>query len=223
MHLQGFICVKTKNPFGQGSGDLRGCEIVNRRQQPIGMWHGPLTFVVKFADDARTYVFPPVVEFLLHLVLDHVALFFNHHNFFETFGEVPDAVSFKRPDHADLVNAQANLLRFGIVNTKHVQSLTNVQVGFARRDNADTRLGRVHDHAVNAVGLGIGERGVEFVFQQSLLLSKRWVWPTDIQAALGDVEIRSYAFHTEGVNIDNGSAFYSVRYCLKCYPATGIA
>ncbi|MNH18225.1 hypothetical protein D3C79_779230 [compost metagenome] len=69
------------------------------------MRQAPFTLVVELANDARTYVFTPVVELFLELVLDHVALFFHHHNLLQAFGELAYTFSFQRPDHADLVQA----------------------------------------------------------------------------------------------------------------------
>ena len=95
------------------------------------MRQAPLTLVVKLADDARAYVLAPVVEFFLQLVFDHVAFFFHHHDFFQALGKLPDAFSLQRPNHADLVDPQANLLGECFVDAEDFQCLANVEVRFA--------------------------------------------------------------------------------------------
>ncbi|MNT41812.1 hypothetical protein D3C72_1781900 [compost metagenome] len=69
------------------------------------MRQAPLALVIELADDARAHVLAPVVEFLLELILDHVALFLDHHDFLQPFSELAYTFSFQRPDHADLVQA----------------------------------------------------------------------------------------------------------------------
>src|SRR3546814_8023244 len=52
---------------GDGAGDARGGQLADRGQHP-------LAFLVELADHARARVGAPVVELLLHLVLDDRAL-----------------------------------------------------------------------------------------------------------------------------------------------------
>ncbi|MNP10334.1 hypothetical protein D3C76_1024790 [compost metagenome] len=100
----------------------------------------PFAFIVKLADDARAHVFTPVVEFFLQLVLDHVAFFFDHHDFFQALGKLAHAFGFQRPDHTDLVHAQADLLCEGFIDTQDFQRLAHVEVRLAGRDDADARF-----------------------------------------------------------------------------------
>ncbi|MCY1454648.1 hypothetical protein D9M71_717280 [compost metagenome] len=130
----------TQNTLGQRAGNHRRRQVVDGGQQPTGVRQAPFTLVVKLADDARAHVLAPVVEFFLELVLDHVAFFFDHHDFFQALGKLAHALSFQRPDHTDLVHAQADLLCQGFVDAQDFQRLTHVEVGFSGCDNADSRF-----------------------------------------------------------------------------------
>ena len=92
--------------------DHRRRMLVVRRQQPrsggLAFGAAPLAVVVELADHARAHVFAPVVELLLELVLDELALLLDHEDFLEALGEAPRALRLERPRHRDLVDAQAD-------------------------------------------------------------------------------------------------------------------
>ncbi|MNN92479.1 hypothetical protein D3C81_2107690 [compost metagenome] len=69
-----------------------------------------------------------------------MAFFFHHHNLLQAFGELPNAFSLQRPDHTDLVHAQADLLCEGFIDTQDFQRLAHVEVRLAGRDDADARF-----------------------------------------------------------------------------------
>ncbi len=168
---------------GDDAGDLRRRQFAGGGQQPAAVRQRPLAFLVELADDARAHVLAPVVEFLLQLVLDQLALFFDHQNFFQPFGKAPHAVRFERPDHADLVQADADFGRERVVDAEIVEGLAHVEVGLAGGDDAQARIGRVDHDAVQPVGAAIGQRGIQLVVEQARLLHQAIIGPADVEAA----------------------------------------
>src|SRR3546814_15934020 len=84
---------------GDGAGDARGGQLADRRQHPLALF-------VELADHARAGVGAPVVELLLHLVLDDRALLLDDQDLFQALGKAPDALALPRPGHADLVRSE---------------------------------------------------------------------------------------------------------------------
>ena len=103
------------------------------------MWQGPLAFLVKLADHARTHIFAPVVEFFLQLVFDELALLFNDQNLFQPGGEVAHTFRFQRPDHANLVQANAQFRSELIVDAEIIEGLAYIQVALSGSDDAQSR------------------------------------------------------------------------------------
>src|SRR5690606_13508070 len=61
--LQLTALIDPQYPPRQRTGNLRGRELTDGRQQPVGMWPGPFAFVVELADDDGAHILAPVVEF----------------------------------------------------------------------------------------------------------------------------------------------------------------
>ena len=92
-----------------------------RGQQPVprGLAFGdrPFAVVVELADHARrAQALAPVVQLLLDLVLDDLALFLYDQDLFESFGEAPRPLRLERPAHRHLVDADAGLARERLVD-----------------------------------------------------------------------------------------------------------
>src|SRR3546814_6798675 len=77
---------------GDGAVDARGGQLADRRQHPLALF-------VELADHARAGVGAPVVELLLHLVLDDRALLLDDQDLFQALGKAPDALALQRPGH----------------------------------------------------------------------------------------------------------------------------
>ena len=180
------------------AGNLRHRQLAGSRKQPVGVRLRPFALLVELADDARANILAPVVELFLQLVFDQLPLFLNHQNFFQPVGELAHALRFQRPDHAHLVQADADLGRQRIVDAQFVEGLAHIEVGLAGGDDAQSRRGagsvgrfvRVDDDAVQVVGAAVGQRGVKLVVQQAALLLVAVVWPADVEAAFRQLEIR---------------------------------
>jgi len=91
----------------------------------------PFPFFVELADHARPNVLAPVVELFLELVFDELAFLLDDEDLFEPFGETAHPFGFERPDHADLVDAQADLRGERLVDAQIVERLAHVQISLA--------------------------------------------------------------------------------------------
>ncbi len=129
----------TADAVGDDAGNLRRGKFAGGRQQPAAVRQRPFALLVELADHARAHVLAPVVEFFLQLVLDQLAFFLDHQDFFQTLGKAPHAIRLKGPDHADLVEADADLGSQRIIDAEVVEGLAHVEVGLAGGDDAQAR------------------------------------------------------------------------------------
>ena len=154
---------------GNDSRDLRGGQLARRWQQPVAL-------LVELADDARPHLRIPVVELRFHLGLDDGALLLHHQHFLETPREGTHAVLLQGPRHADLVEPQADVGGHALVDAEVVQRLAHVEVALAGGDDPEPRPWAVDHDAVEPVGRGEGQRGVDLVALQAQLPG-RWASP----------------------------------------------
>ena len=191
---------------------------------PILLRQLPFALVGIFADHARTHVVAPIIKLLLELVFDELALFLDHQNFVETFGEMPHALGVEGPVHADLVDTQPDFGGARRVDFEIVERLSHVKIGFSRRDDAEPRFRAVDDDAVEMIRPRISHGGVNLEMLQAHFLIQRGVGPADIEAARRQDEILGdHALDAEGVERDIGRAFDRVGGRLERHPAARIA
>ena len=195
---------------GDDAGDARRGQLVGRGQDPFAG-------LVELADDPRPDILAPVIELLLQLVLDQRPLLLDDQDLLEPFGEVADAVALQRPGHA-------------LVDAEIVERLADVEIGLAAGDDAEAPPRAVDDDAVQAVGPGIGERGVELVAVQPELhlerlgRGQRRGRLADVEAALRHGEIgRDDDLDAVRVDQYGGRAVNGVGHHLEGDPAARIA
>ena len=177
--------------FGNGARDDGRRQVGLGTQQPVlaGVGHGPFAarsialLLVELAQHRGPHIGAPVVQLFLDLVLDDLALFFDHQNLLQSLGKVARDAGLQGPDHVDLVQADAELAAGGIVQTQVDQRLARVVVGFAAGDDAKAVVRAFNDVVVELVGTHIGQRGVPLVVHQARLLLQRRIGPADVQAA----------------------------------------
>ena len=126
-----------------------------------GNSHSPV--FVELADDARARRLVPVIQLLLQLILDQRPLFLDDNDLFQPAGELPRAVLLERPDHADLVEPDADPGGLVVVDAQILQRLPDIEIGLAAGRDAEARPGAVDYYPVDPVGPGEGERGIGFV------------------------------------------------------------
>ncbi|KFB74325.1 MAG: hypothetical protein AW09_000381 [Candidatus Accumulibacter phosphatis] len=94
-----------------------------------------------------------------------MSLFLDDQDFFEPLGEAAYAIGFEWPDHADFVQANADLRCQFVVDPEFAECLADVEVGLAGGDDSQagrrSRVGTIDDHPVELVGAAIGQRRVQ--------------------------------------------------------------
>ncbi len=120
-------------PLAELDGDVGGVERVLGRKQP-------LLVLVLLAEHARAL--GQIVELLLDLRLDQRALLLDHQDEVEPLRELQDALRLQRPGHADLVEADAELVGLHLVDAELVHRLAHVEIALAAGDDAELRRWR---------------------------------------------------------------------------------
>ncbi len=184
----------------------------------------PFAFFVELADHPRTHVLAPVVEFLLQLVFEERALFLDHQDFVQPFGEAAHAFGLERPDHAHLVEPDADLPGQRLVDAQVIERLAHVGVGLARGDDAQPRVRRIDDDAIEPVGAAVGEGGVELEVQQPVFLHQRRIGPADVEAVGRHLEIgRQADLDAMRIAVDRCGGLDRIGDGLERHPATRVA
>ncbi len=208
-------------------GDQRGRQLVMRGQQPVArrlaFGDRPLAVVVELADDARrAHAFAPVVQLFLDLVFDDLALFLDHEDLFEPFGELARPLRLERPGHRHLVETDAGLRGDALVDAEVGEGLQGVAEGFAGGDDAEACPRAVPDDAVEPVRPAIGERRIDLVVEQTRLLLEKSVRPADVEAARRHGEVgRHDDLHALRIDLHHGARLDHVGHALECHPAAG--
>ena len=174
--------VKALDTVGDGARHAGRGQFASRRQYPFAG-------LVELSDDARAHVRAPVVKLFLELVLDDAALFLDYEHLVEAFGEAADALALQGPGHGHLVNPEPDLGGLCLVDTKVVERLHDVGIGFARGGDAEAGVGAVDDHLVEPVGAREGQRRIKLVALQPLFLLQRRVGESDMQAVRRHFEV----------------------------------
>jgi len=208
---------------GDDASDHGRRQFATGRQQPVAVRLRPFALLVELADDARAHVLAPVVELLLELVFEQLALFLDDEDLLQPFGEMPHAFGFQRPDHADLVEPDADLGGEPVVDAEVVESLAHVQIGLAAGDDAQARVRAVDDDLVELVGAGVGQCGVELVVQQALFLHQAVVRPSDVEPARRQRGIGQRDLDAMRVDVNRSGGLDRVGHRLEGDPAAGIA
>jgi hypothetical protein len=215
------VQVQARDAAGDHARHLRHREVGFRRQQPFAARRHPLALVVELADDVRADVVAPVVQLFLQLVFDHLALLFDHQDLVQALGEFAHAFRLQRPDHRDLVQAQADLGRHRFVDAQFFQRFQHVDIGFAGGDDAQLRVRAVDGGAVQLVFARIGQGRIDLVVLHQRFLVARLQAQRDrgqarIQAAFGHGEIlRQLHLDAERIGIDRGARFDGIGQGLE--------
>ncbi len=216
--------LQSLDPLRDHPRDHRRRELGVRWQQPVAVRPYPFAFLVELADHARPHVVAPVVELLLQLVLDDLALFFHHQDLGEPLGEVTHAFGLERPGHRDLEKPDADLGGLALVDAQVFQRLAHVEVALAAGDDAQPRLRRIDDDAVQLVDAAVVERRVDLVVLHPRLGGEERIGPANRHAIdrqreiVGDDDV-----HAGRVDRDRGGALHRVGDALETDPAARIA
>lgn len=125
-----------------------------------------------FADHPRRFRAGPVVESFLELAFDDAAFLFDHQHFALALHEVERVVQRQRPDHADLVDVDAQTAAGGLVEAQKPQRLHRVEMALAGGDDAEGGVLRLVNMPIDRVGAHEGLHRVELVVQSRLDLGE---------------------------------------------------
>lgn len=140
-----------------------------------------------FADHARRLVAGPVIEILLELAFDDAAFFLDHQHFFLAAHKIQRVAAGQRPDHADLVDVDAQPAAGGLVHAQQAQRFHQVQMALAGGDDAKSGVLDVIDVPVDRVGLNKGLNGFQLGTDAGFDGGAGQVGGAHVQAALGAV------------------------------------
>ena len=108
----------------------------------------------------------------------------------EPLGKLMHDDRIERPHHADLKQPQADLRRFRLIYTKLLERLAHVEIALTGRDDSDLGIRPAAEHhLVEAIHLRESNRRLALVNMQAALLIEPVVTGSDIEPALGHLEI----------------------------------
>ncbi len=204
--------------------DHRRRELAGGGQQPLAVRPHPLALLVELADDARAHVVAPVVELLLQLVLDDLALLLDDQDLLQAEREVAHAFGLERPGHADLVDADAQRRALALVEAEVLQRLAHVEVALAAGDDAEARVRGVDDHPVQAVHPAVVQCRVHLVVLHPRLGGEERVGPADRHAVRRQREVvGNDDAGARRVDVDRRRTLDRVGDALEADPAAGVA
>ena len=123
---------------------MRRRELAGGGQQPFAAARSSSTRrLVVLADHARRRASAPVVELLLQLVLDELALLLDHEDLLQSVRERAHALGLERPGHRDLEEADADLARDVARRCRGPPAPAARRVRLAGGDDAEARAGRI--------------------------------------------------------------------------------
>ena len=218
------VQIESLDPLGDDAGDHRGRQLRVRRQQPIAVRAHPFALLVELADDTRTHVVAPVVELLLQLVFDDLALFLDDQNFGQAFGEMTHAFRLERPGHRDFEHANADLRGVGFGDAEIIERLPDIEVALAARHDAETRLRRIHDDAIQSIGAAVMQRGVDLVILHPRFGLEEAVGPANRHTVGRQRKIvRHDDLHALGIDGYRCGAFDGIGHAFESHPAARVA
>ena len=178
--------------------------------------------LVGLADHRRPARGVQIVEDVDELLLDEAALLLDHQHVGEALGEAARAGRLERPSQADLVEADAERRR-PLVDAEVAQRLAHVEVALAGRDDAEPRLPRVDQDAVEAVGPREGGDRCHLRSVQAAFGLERRIGPADVEPAGRHFEILRQHDLEPRIDLDGGRAFHRLGDRLEPDPASGEA
>ncbi len=215
------VVTPLQQPRGNRDRDLvRGQVALARQQRRAGQ--------VELALDPGSV--RQMVEQLLGLALDQPALLLDHEDPLEPAQRPLQAHGLQRPDHAHLVDQEAQLAGAGLVDLQIVQGGDDVEPGLAGGHDAEPGALAAQRHPVEPVGTSESAGGVELVgvdaglLRQGHALTEPVVGPADVEPAQRRGEILGQAdLGQRRIDRDRGRALDRVVDAFQRHPAAGEA
>ena len=127
------------------------------------------------------------------------------------------------------MQTQADFGGAGFINAQLFQRFQYIEIGFAGGDDAQLGIRAVDHRAVEFVGSGVGDGGVDFiVLHQRFLLARlhteRVGREARVQAAFGHLHIVGIDdLQAKRIGVDRGGGFDRICQCFETDGAAGVA
>ena len=156
--------------------------------------------------------------------LDDRALFLGDDHQIQPLGPVAETLGLQWPDHPNFVSGYAEFFTRRWIEAEQIQSMGDVEPGFAGGDDADPRAGLAMDAAIDAVCPRKGLGGEALVIMHPRFLGLGGVAEADIEAALGHLE-RGGELHPDPfrIAIDDRGGLHGILHAFQTNPAARIA
>ena len=110
----------------------------------------------------------------------------------------------------------------GFIDAEVFQCLANIEIGLARRHDAETPLWPIKNCFVQLVGASEGAHGVQLMAMEAFFLLQWRVGPANVQAAFGHFVVgRFNDIDPCRVDINRGGAVGGFGDDFECHPAAG--
>src|SRR5262249_7739861 len=158
------VLAALKQPLADADRDIVGVERALDREEPVAV-------LVLLADADR--LVRRAVELLAYLHFDERAFLFDHDDEIEALREFHELALAQRPRAGHLVEADAEVVAFPLVDAELVERLAHVEIRLADGDDTDLRVAPAgSDVAVEFVGAHEGQHGVTLEIVQPRLLAQ---------------------------------------------------
>ena len=207
--------------FGEEGVETRGHDGRQQKRRKLPRpGHEFAQLLVMFADHPFRFGAGPVVERFLELTFDDPALFLDHQHFALAAHELQRVAPGERPDHADLVDVDAEPAAGGLVQSQKAQRLHEVEMPFSGGDDAVAGLADVIDVAIDRIGLGKSLYCLQLVMQACFDQRRGQIAQPDMKAAFGAGVIRLAELPIRRED-DAGPRFHGFGDCLEPHPCAG--
>ncbi|MGY4433491.1 hypothetical protein ACVWWO_005968 [Bradyrhizobium sp. F1.13.1] len=182
----------------------------------------PRAGFVVLTDHALGFFARIIVKIFLELAFDDTALLLDHEDLALALHEGHRVMQRQRPDHANLVDVDADAAAGRFVEIHQPQRFHQIEMGFACGDDAVGSARDIVDVTIDRIGLCEGVDRVLLRLQPLLDLRPRQIGPAIVQAAGWRRVVRS----VEGARRaqrDGGAGFHDLRDRLEADPHAGEA
>ncbi len=201
-------------PLGKCRHDARGPQLAQ------GIDHRP-TLAIELADDSRSNLARPVEQQVLDLGFEYRGLFLDHQNLLEALGERRKARGLDRVSESDLVESNAGGFELGERQTQAAQNFHEIEMTLAAGDDAQVRLRRGQEQAIDAVLFGESAHRIEFGRKSRFESLAGQIRHANVQTAFRrDKTLGITPIAPQGVQVHGGTAFHRFRNRFETHPST---
>jgi hypothetical protein len=136
----------------------------------------------RLSDHSWTQMIRKRIQFFLDLSFKDRALLFDHNQFLQPRSEIAQTGGLERPDHPHPKQAQTHPLRGLALELEQSEGFNRIEISLAAGRDTDACIGARPGHLVDRIGSRVSDGSRKLVLVEPLFLSKRSIWPTDIES-----------------------------------------